>query len=235
MKAALQILGYNDCYHFFNIYHNIRDCEMWMEAYAAKFQGKGKFGRAEWDKLLGHCMAVADAPCNSFAPELIDAYPEAKVILVERDLESWYKSFDIVLETIYEPKFRIAAFLDPFWMGKLAGMVRMWMIDEFHAPTLEKARENARDMYRAHYAEVRRSTPKDRLLEYELGSGWEPLCKFLGKEVPDVPFPRINEAAALKEKMEVLGRKCMGRAIRNVAGVLLICTAATFGLYRWMF
>ncbi|KAK7985604.1 lysyl-tRNA synthetase [Apiospora saccharicola] len=26
-----------------------------------------------------------------------------------------------------------------------------------------------------------------------MGSGWEPLCKFLGKDFPDVPFPLLNE------------------------------------------
>ncbi|KAJ7508597.1 hypothetical protein B0H11DRAFT_1965820, partial [Mycena galericulata] len=219
MKAALEILRYKDCYHFFNVFTNIRDCDMWMEAFAAKYQGKGKFGRAEFDKLLGHCMAVTDAPCNAFAPELIEAYPEAKVILVERDLEALYTSFNIVLETIFQPHFRVAVFLDPFWNGKLGGMVYTWMIEQFGAPNLE------RKVYQEYYAEVRRVTPKDRLLEYQLGSGWEPLCQFLGKDVPDMPFPRINDAASYKEKMVVLGRKGVARALRNVVGAFMFCAA----------
>jgi hypothetical protein len=32
--------------------------------------------------------------------------------------------------------------------------------------------------------------------------GWEPLCKFLGKPVPDVPFPHMNDAASI-EKTEI--------------------------------
>lgn len=54
-------------------------------------------------------------------------------------------------------------------------------------------------MYRRHYDDVRRAVPKENLLEYTLGSGWEPLCKFLGKEVPDVPFPHRNMAAILEK------------------------------------
>lgn len=31
------------------------------------------------------------------------------------------------------------------------------------------------------------------MLEFRPEMGWEPLCKFLGKPVPDEPYPRINE------------------------------------------
>ena len=37
--------------------------------------------------------------------------------------------------------------------------------------------------------------PPERLLLYRLGSGWGPLCEFLGDKVPDGPFPRGNEGA----------------------------------------
>ncbi|KAJ7489534.1 hypothetical protein FB451DRAFT_1349737 [Mycena latifolia] len=161
--------------------------------------------------FAGPLHGVTDAPCNAFAPELIDAYPEAKVVLVERDLEAWYTSFQNILEPIYRPDFRVAAFLDLFWMGKLYRMTKMWIEGQFGATTLEKGQQNARKVYQEHYAEVRRVTPKERLLEFKLESGWEPLCQFLGKDIPNVPFPRVNEAAALKSKMEVLGKKSMGR------------------------
>lgn len=35
--------------------------------------------------------------------------------------------------------------------------------------------------------------PLERRLEYKMGDGQEPLCAFLGKDVPNVPFPRVNE------------------------------------------
>lgn len=68
-----------------------RDCEMWTRAIRAKFDGEGDFGKAEWDQLLGHCQAVCDLPAAAFAPELIAAYPNAKVILTNRDPDSWHK------------------------------------------------------------------------------------------------------------------------------------------------
>ena len=39
-----------------------------------------------------------------------------------------------------------------------------------------------------------------RLLVYEVGSGWEPLCAFLGVPVPDEPFPRSNATAEFQER-----------------------------------
>ena len=69
---------------------NPPDNLMWQDAFAAKFDGKGKFGREEWDALLGHCQAVCDWPSIAFAKELIEAYPEAKVVLAGRDVNSWY-------------------------------------------------------------------------------------------------------------------------------------------------
>ena len=71
------------------------------------------------------------------------------------------------------------------------------------AHSAEEMRKAARRKYREHYALVRERVPKERLLEYELGSGWEPLCAFLGKEVPDVEFPRVNETASMHEKMRI--------------------------------
>ena len=48
--------------------------------------------------------------------------------------------------------------------------------------------------YVEHYKLVRKVCPPERLLEFKLGSGWEPLCEFLGTEIPgDVPYPNVND------------------------------------------
>ena len=42
---------------------------------------------------MGHAVAVTDAPAACFAPELIEAYPDAKVVLnLRRDLDAWQRS-----------------------------------------------------------------------------------------------------------------------------------------------
>lgn len=76
-----------------------RDNEMWIRAIKAKWDGEGEFGKREWDQLLGHCQAVCDLPAAAFGPELIAAYPHAKVILTNRDADSWhqYVALDLAL------------------------------------------------------------------------------------------------------------------------------------------
>jgi hypothetical protein len=105
-------LGYRDSYHYASLFNeNSRDAEMWVEAMEAKFEGKGNLStRVDWDQSLGHCMvrllarnhglnescpiahtnpgqeqAITDMPCTVFCRKLVEAYPEAKVVLTVRD------------------------------------------------------------------------------------------------------------------------------------------------------
>ena len=57
MKVALEKLGYKDVYHMTSILtQNPKDADLWKRAYDAVYGGKGKWGKKEWDALLGHCM-----------------------------------------------------------------------------------------------------------------------------------------------------------------------------------
>ena len=51
--------------------------------------------------------------------------------------------------------------------------------------------------YREHNNYVLNKCPKEKLLVYRIGDGWEPLCKFLGEPVPKVDFPWSNRAASV--------------------------------------
>ena len=46
--------------------------------------------------------------------------------------------------------------------------------------------------YEAHNAAVRAEADPSRLLEWQPGDGWEPLCRALGVDIPDEPFPHLN-------------------------------------------
>ena len=52
-----------------------------------------------------------------------------------------------------------------------------------------------RTRYRQHNLYVKQTCPEENLLVYNVKDGWEPLCKFLGVEVPDVNFPTKNVRA----------------------------------------
>ncbi|KAB8239112.1 sulfotransferase family protein [Aspergillus alliaceus] len=93
LREALRTLGYANPYHGYSCLENPDDCVHWYLALSAKYDGIGKpFGRKEFDTIIGECQALCgDFPVACFGPELIKAYPEAKVILTYRDVEEWHQ------------------------------------------------------------------------------------------------------------------------------------------------
>ena len=141
--------------------------------------------KAFFDSILGHVGATTDMPCILFGKELVELYPEAKVVLVERDIDSWYKSWMSFCKSAYDPMIWFLGSLNPGFLGKMtqlggAGTI----IIAGYAQNIDEASVRSRDAYRHHYRDVRDFTPPDRLLEFQLSDGWEPLCKFLGKPIP---------------------------------------------------
>ena len=55
-----------------------------------------------------------------------------------------------------------------------------------------------------HNAAVRQIVPEDQLLIFKTGEGWQRLCQFLDKPVPDTPFPRENVAGQTGNVMDQL-------------------------------
>ena len=55
--------------------------------------------------------------------------------------------------------------------------------------------------------EVKQAVPADRLLVFEPKQGWEPLCRFLGKPVPDQPFPHVNDTQGFKDMVAFVHKR----------------------------
>lgn len=103
--------------------------------------------------------------------------PSSRLILTTRNRDSWLDS--CLLHVLHS---RAAGSLD--WTDiDTRAMKHEW--DELH---------NHAHRWRAHHP--------DRMLLYEVSSGWEPLCGFLGRPVPSVAFPRENTAS--RRLLEVL-------------------------------
>ena len=114
---------------------------------------------------------------------------QAKVVLVERDLGTWYRSFEeTVIGELYSRLATLTTFLDPFGLGQMIRLNRKLIPAYFGASSKEEMRQNARLTYGRHYEGIRRVTPAERLLEFDLKAGWEPLCDFLGKDVQTFHF-----------------------------------------------
>jgi hypothetical protein len=57
------------------------------------------------------------------------------------------------------------------------------------------------DHFRRHTEEVKAAIAPSRLLIYEAGQGWEPLCAFLGVPAPDTLYPSENTTAEFQARV----------------------------------
>ena len=77
----------------------------------------------------------------------------------------------------------------------LLAWFRVEMVDEMRAVYKKR--------YQEHYETARALVPPGQLLEFILGDGWGPLCEFLQRPVPSVPFPKVNEGKDLRLLLRV--------------------------------
>ena len=50
---------------------------------------------------------------------------------------------------------------------------------------------------------------------------WEPLCAFLGKKVPEVGFPRVDDQKHMQEFLGLVARRGIKNGLWNVGKALL--------------
>ncbi|KAI1781524.1 hypothetical protein F4818DRAFT_399231 [Hypoxylon cercidicola] len=157
-----------------------------------------RFTREDWDRVWGTEYDIATDLAGPFADQLIAAYPNAKVVIVQRDFDSWWPSYlSECIDGAFSPIQQVVIFLLWHVLGARAGYaIRKVHFGLFGAKTRAEIESNAREGYERYYKRIREMVPPERRLEYKIGDGWEPLCKFLGKDVPDVPFPHLNDRKA---------------------------------------
>jgi len=73
---------------------------------------------------------------------------------------------------------------------------------------------NGRKVFDNHYHMVRALVPKENLLEFRVQDGWEPLCSFLGCDIPGTAFPAGNTTAEVQEKTRQIVRRELVRAMK---------------------
>lgn len=89
---------------------NLGDLELIEEATRAKYFDKGKpWTTEDFDQIFHDFGAVCELPAVAFIPELLKAYPNAKVVLVERDVDRWFESFEqSIIKHFWNPLERYA-------------------------------------------------------------------------------------------------------------------------------
>ncbi|KAL8945884.1 MAG: hypothetical protein Q9222_007637, partial [Ikaeria aurantiellina] len=231
LVTALKRLGYTP-YDFID--RLILDhMPLWDSALEAKFHNKGKpWGREELDRVVKGFDCVLDVPCTFFPQEFTTAYPSCLVILNTRSPETWLRSMHSTLFLVFQWRtWPLLALLDPSFAGKWYRHVRLifsiFCNNEYYGDTPKQA-------YLDHYENVRRSVPKERLLEYRVQEGWEPLCRFLGKEVPvGEEFPNVNDTENFVKGHGQLWAYAVFNAVKNVG--IAGCTVGVGVLAWWMY
>lgn len=171
-KLALEQLGL-PCHHMVEVFMHPESAPLWVAA------GEG---RPDWEALFEGYTAMVDHPGCQFWRELIDYYPDAKVLHTVRDADKW---FDSTQATIFSPASPAMARMEGP-MKAFFDHVHGWYGGDLHD------RAFMVDFFARHTAEVVATVPKDRLLVFNVAEGWAPLCAFLDVPVPDGPFPREN-------------------------------------------
>lgn len=236
MSSALETLGI-PCWHSFHLLTtHFGDNEMWQDAIDRKFFGKGDpFDREQFDQLLHSFGAVSsDTPAIAFAEDLIAAYPEAKVVLVERDIDEWYESYmHAIIGNMFHPFSTLVYHLDRAYIHPIGKVQKSVVAGWAGIRSRRDAELKARDKYRQHYAMVRELTPPERLLEFKLEDGWDPLCKFLGKEIPKSKFPRLNEKGWFDENSSLLLREGLRKGLVKAVPWAVAMTGMLLAWFRY--
>lgn len=188
LKLALEQLGFQPCYHMYEVFAHPGHAEVWHEA------AKGR--PPDWREFLKDYRAAVDWPACHFWRELAEAFPEAKFLLTERDEDAWYKSMS---QTIFEAMRMGDRFANDPVRGPQLRMARYVVEEKTFAGRMD--RDSALAVYRAHNEAVKRAFPRGKLLIYDVGEGWAPLCEFLGVGVPETPFPRTNSTDEFRERL----------------------------------
>ncbi|XP_039268359.2 uncharacterized protein LOC120343290 [Styela clava] len=200
MAAVLDTLGYS-VYDFEHHLYHLGD--EWIKILQ---QGGTK---EDFRRMYENVDVGVDIPFAVFWEEILEAFPDAKIIFLQRTNEEiWEKSFlnqvkmfntnwgFLALSTLSYTGFKFfytLSIIARFLFGNYNFLP--WNV--FCGVSMTVARKR----YRDHCNSVLTRAPKDRLLICDLREGWKPLCEFLGKDIPKVPFPHENERGKLAENL----------------------------------
>ena len=222
LKAALETLGFGSAYHMTEVFTHPEHVRFWEAARRGE--------RVDWEAFFSGYGVAVDWPACAFYAELMEAFPEAAVILTVRDPERWYES---ARDTIYgihgistgpapvRLAFAFAGLLAPGVTGiaRLADGI-VWN-DTFDGRFED--RHHATETFRRHNEQVSRRVPPERLLVYDVKEGWAPLCDFFGVEVPNKPFPHLNDKREMR-------RRLLGLVAASAAAPVLLVTGIVAAL-----
>lgn len=193
LQLALEQLLGGKCYHMNRVFEDPKSsCKFWVNAIDKTPK------QHDWQRFFVNYKATVDFPSVAFYKEIMDAFPNAKVILTVRDPHRWYKSFR---ETIVESHRKMWSFPMNIFAAFSSIANTMWMMRKVNERFFGDAFNHFDDeaamvaVFERHAEEVKQHVPPNRLLIFHVKDGWQPLCDFLGLPIPCNAFPHVNTTA----------------------------------------
>lgn len=221
---AMELLGY-PCYHIVEMLGKDDHIDFW--------QRKADGVEVDMDEIFSQkgkqYKACCDGPSCYYWKDTLKRYPNAKVVLTLRDAEKWYESASNTIFHDYStyPSISLGNWLDLklFRRNFDRVMKKTLYYDQLDG---DFSKENVIRRYNEFVADVYTSCPPENLLVFEAKDGWEPLCKFLGKPVPDVPYPNINDTTAFRSCLERKANRAVAAVRYSVLLLLSVAWCAAF-------
>jgi hypothetical protein len=134
---------------------------------------------------------LADTPMYqpSVVQSVVNRSDEVKFIYVDKTARAWVDSMlKVGLQNGHISNARLVKEdrASPHNKIDYEAMYEVLESDEF-------IEEDAIEAFNRHKAKIEAIVPAGRLLVYNFTQGWEPLCNFVGKEVPDGDLPHLNK------------------------------------------
>ncbi|KAB2343607.1 sulfotransferase family protein [Actinomadura rudentiformis] len=196
LKGALEQLGYGPCFHMFDIVGDEARIAEWEKVVC---EGQDP----DWEALFAGYTSAVDGPPAVYYREMMKAFPEAKMVLTVRDAERWYQStYDTLYQFVLmnEKKAPPPNSLPARIYRVTSTMVWNGLFDGRFSD-----KEHAIEVYHQHNKEIAQNIDPDRLLIYDVTQGWEPLCAFLGVDVPSEDFPHLNDTESMRRQLARMG------------------------------
>ncbi len=191
LKFALEQLGLGPCYHMTEVFQHPEHIPFW----AAAQRGEA----VDWDDVFRAFRSTVDWPGCAFWRDLAERNPNAKILLSFRDSNAWYESFrNTILETMRQD----LSDAPPLAREHFETTRQMILEDALRGRPDDRA--HAIRCYEEHNEAVKSEVPPDRLILYEVGEGWAPLCRGLDVPIPDSPYPRMNSTKEFRERLEAM-------------------------------
>ena len=202
------MLGF-PCYHMRDMMSDLAtSVPQWRKA----LEGDG-----DWEEIFEGKESIVDWPGGYHWRELMDVYPDAKVLLSVRDADSWVRSMHNTIAAIWfgdnlMHHLAMAQYhVDPLYASWLDVLGDMWTKADIMMASRGDADAMAAEMNRWNQ-EIIDTVPSERLLVWYPTDGWEPLCEFLEVPVPDGPVPNVNDTENFQKNL------IMGPAISAING-----------------